>query len=304
MKIFVTDRFTFPLPEGHRFPVEKYALLRERLEASGAFARDDFVTPAAATREQVLRAHTIAYWDRITTGDLTRAQQRDLGLPWSAALVERSLRSVGATIEACAAALQDGAAATLAGGTHHAFADRGEGFCLFNDAVIAAREMQALGKAAKLVVVDCDVHQGNGTAALCADDPTIYTYSIHCQSNYPLHKETSDVDVGLPDRTTDDGYLAALRQTLPAALDASGATLAIYLAGADPYEGDRLGRLSVTRAGLLARDRYVLQELAARAIPVVVTMGGGYARDIADTVDVQYATVMATYELILHPNSG
>jgi acetoin utilization deacetylase AcuC-like enzyme len=205
--------------------------------------------------------------------------------------VERSRRSSGATLEACRAAFSDGVAVNLAGGTHHAFRDRGEGYCVFNDAAIAALAMQAERLAARVVVIDCDVHQGDGTAAIFADDPSVFTLSIHGANNFPFTKQSSDLDIELADGTTDEAYLDALQHGLVTALGRARPDLAIYLAGADPYQDDRLGRLAVSKAGLRERDRLVLETLAQWGIPVAVTMAGGYARHIEDTVDIHFATV-------------
>jgi acetoin utilization deacetylase AcuC-like enzyme len=208
-------------------------------------------------------------------------------------MVERSRRSAGATIEACRAALEDGLAVNLAGGTHHAFRDRGEGYCVFNDSAIAALAIQAEGLARRVVILDCDVHQGNGTAAILAHDPSVFTFSIHGARNFPFSKEASDLDIELPDATGDAAYLDALERGVCHALSAAQPELAIYLAGADPFEGDRLGRLSLTKAGLLARDRMVFELCRSAGVPVAVVMAGGYARIIADTVDIHFATVAA-----------
>jgi len=291
VKAFYCDRFVLPLPEGHRFPMEKYRLLRERVLAAGLVAPEDLLVPHAATDEEILRVHDPDYLRRAATGELDRAEIRRIGFPWSPAMVERSRRSAGGTIEACRAALDEGAAVNLAGGTHHAFRDRGEGYCVFNDAAIAARAMQAEGMVRRVVVIDCDVHQGNGTAAIFADDPTVFTFSIHGRNNFPFHKERSDLDVELPDGTADAAYLEALEAGLARAIPAARADLAIYVSGADPHERDRLGRLKVSRAGLLARDSRVFERCRQAGLPVAVVMAGGYNLDVAETVEVHLQTV-------------
>jgi acetoin utilization deacetylase AcuC-like enzyme len=291
MKVFYTDQFVLPLPPGHRFPMEKYALLRRRVVESGLVPAEDLCVPHAATDEEILRVHDDAYLERVKTGTLSEAEVRRIGLPWSPGMVERSRRSCGATIEACRAALEDGTACNLAGGTHHAFRDCGEGYCVFNDAAVAARAMQAEGRVRRLVVLDTDVHQGNGTAAIFQDDPTVFTFSIHGAKNFPLRKEVSDLDVELPDGTEDAAYLEALEAGVRQALARAGADLAIYLAGADPYLDDRLGRLKLTKEGLAERDRLVFRHCRAAGLPVAVTMAGGYARRTADTVDIHFQTV-------------
>jgi len=296
LKFFYTDHYVLPLPEGHRFPMQKYALLRRRVLESGLAAPGDLCVPHAATDEEVLRAHDAEYLRRVCAGTLSEGEVRRIGFPWSPDLVERSRRSSGATIEACRAALADGAACNLAGGTHHAFRDAGEGYCVFNDSAIAARAMQAEGRARRVVVLDGDVHQGNGTAAIFRGDPTVFTFSIHGARNFPLRKEQSDLDVELPDGTGDDAYLEALEAGVGEALARAGADLAIYLAGADPFRGDRLGRLGLTRAGLLERDRLVFRRCREAGLPVAVTMAGGYARDVNDTVDIHFGTVQLLAE--------
>ncbi len=297
MKVFYTDHFVLPLPDGHRFPMPKYALLRQRVIESGLFSTDELCVPAAATDEDIRRAHDAAYLRRVQNGELTAKELRRIGFPWSPQMVERSRRSSGATIAACRAALHDGIAVNLAGGTHHAFRDRGEGYCVFNDSAIAARAMQAEGRAGRIVIVDCDVHQGNGTASIFANDPTVFTYSIHGAKNFPFHKEVSDLDVALPDGADDAMYMAALRQSLPAVLDMARADLAIYLAGADPYFDDQFGRMKLTKPGLAQRDRFVLESCRAIDVPVAITMAGGYARRVEDTADIHFQTVKIAAEM-------
>ena len=292
MKAFYCDHFVLPLPEGHRFPMAKYARLRARVADEGPALGIELVEPAAATRDDLERAHDAVYVDRVIAGELTANEQRRIGFPWSAAMVERSRRSAGGTIGALRAALAgDGVAVNLAGGTHHAFADHGGGYCVFNDTVVAARHVQAAGLARRLVVIDLDVHQGDGTAAICADDPSIFTLSLHGERNYPATKQRSDLDVPLPDGCGDEQYLAALAAALATALPAARADAAVYLAGADPYAGDRLGHLALSREGLAARDRLVFATLRRHHLPVAVTMAGGYAEDVDDIVAIHFATV-------------
>jgi acetoin utilization deacetylase AcuC-like enzyme len=224
---------------------------------------------------------------------LSAQEQRRIGFPWSREMVERSRRSSGATLAAARAALDDGVGINLAGGTHHAFRARGEGYCVFNDSAIAALALQAQGCIRRAVILDCDVHQGNGTAAILAGDPTVFTFSIHGANNFPFDKEASDLDIELPDGTGDGEYLDALEKGVCRALSAAQPDLAIYLAGADPFEGDRLGRLALTKAGLAARDRLVFELCRGAGVPVAVTMAGGYARAVEDTVDIHFATVAA-----------
>lgn len=297
MHVFYSDQFVLPLPPGHRFPMAKYALLRQRVEAAGLVDPARMHVPERATPEQLALAHDPDYVDRVVRGALTPREVRELGFPWSEAMVERSLRSTGATIGACRAALTSGGfAVNLAGGTHHAHRDRGLGYCVFNDAAVAARTMLAEGRIRRAAIVDCDVHQGDGTAAILADDPSVFTLSIHGARNYPFHKPPSDLDIDLPDRTGDDDYLAALSRGLDVAL-AREPELVVYLAGADPYEHDRLGRLALTMGGLALRDRLVLETVRDRRIPTAVVMAGGYAKELADVVEIHFTTVKLAAEL-------
>ena len=298
MKVFYSDHFVLPLPEGHRFPMVKYSMLRERVARDGIRGPGELSTPRAVTDQEILRAHDPDYLKRVVSGTLTQKEMRRIGFPWSKKMVERSRRASGGTLSACLAALDEGFAANLAGGTHHAFSNRGEGYCVFNDSAIAARAVQAAGLAKRVVVIDTDVHQGNGTAAILTGDPSVFTFSIHGAKNFPFHKEESDLDAPLPDGAGDTEFLATLERGLQAALDAADADLAIYLAGADPFEGDRLGRLSVTKSGLAERDRIVLETCRERAIPVAVTMAGGYAREVQDTVDVHFQSIRRAAELL------
>jgi acetoin utilization deacetylase AcuC-like enzyme len=296
MKIFYTDHFVLPLPAEHRFPLPKYQLLRERVFAENIVPPENLLIPDAATDEQLLRAHDADYVERVKNGLLTAKEIRRIGFPWSPAMVERSRRSSGATIAACRAALQDGIAVNLAGGTHHAFRDHGEGYCVFNDSAIAARAMQAEDRARRVVILDCDVHQGNGTAAILAGDTSIFTFSIHGAKNFPYHKETSSMDIELPDGTGDAEYLDMLEGGVTRALALANADLAIYLAGADPYLKDRLGRLKLTLEGLAARDRFVLGLCRSEGLPVAITMAGGYARDVEDIVAIHLQTIRIAAE--------
>jgi len=269
----------------------KYRLLRERLLAEGAFSEDDFSVAEPASDEAILRAHDAAYLQRVVHGTLGAAEIRAIGFPWSERMVERSRRSSGATLAAAREALVRGWGANLAGGTHHAFRDRGEGFCVFNDAAIAARALQVEAGLQRVAIVDCDVHQGNGTASIFAGDPSVFTFSIHGARNFPFAKERSDLDIELADGTGDDEYLWHLERGLDETLERSRPQLAFYLAGADPFEGDRLGRLKLTKAGLRRRDEWVLGTLRSRGIPVAVAMAGGYAHDIADSVEIHANTL-------------
>lgn len=298
MKLFYADHFVLPLPAGHRFPMEKYSRLRARLGASGVFAAEDFIVPDAASDIEILRAHDADYLSRVVGGTLDAAEQRRIGFPWSPGMVERSRRSAGATLAACRAALHEGCAANLAGGTHHAYRAFGSGFCVFNDAAIAALAMRAEGRARRIAIIDCDVHQGDGTAAILATEPEVFTLSLHGAKNFPFRKTRSTLDVELPDDTGDDAYLAALSPALDQAIDDFAPDLALFLAGADPYVGDRLGRLGLSLAGLAARDEMVLQRCGRHGVPVALAMAGGYANDIDDTVTIHANTVLTAARLL------
>jgi acetoin utilization deacetylase AcuC-like enzyme len=304
VKVFYSDHFVLPLPEGHRFPMVKYSMLRERVARDGICDPGELRTPRAVTDEEILRAHSPGYLERVVTGTLTDKEVRRIGFPWSERMVERSRRASGGTLGACLAALEEGFAANLAGGTHHAFSDKGEGYCVFNDSAIAARAVQAAGLAERVVVIDTDVHQGNGTAQILHRDPTVFTFSIHGAKNFPFNKEQGDLDAPLPDGAGDTEFLHALVEGLETALDAAGADLAIYLAGADPFEGDRLGRLCVTKSGLAERDRIVLETCKEHGVPVAITMAGGYAREVEDTVDVHFQSIRRAADLLGKAPSG
>lgn len=297
MKLYYADHFVLPLPPGHRFPMVKYARLRERLGASGVFAAEDFQVPAAATDAELGRAHDAGYIHRVATGELAADEQRRIGFPWSAAMVERSRRSAGATLAACRSALAEGCAANLAGGTHHAHRDFGSGFCVFNDAAVAALAMRAEGRVERIAVIDCDVHQGDGTAAILAAEPAVFTCSLHGAKNFPFRKATSDLDIELADGTADAAYLHALDGALERVFGGFRPQLVIYLAGADPYAGDRLGRLALSREGLAERDRRVLARCRHDGVPVAIAMAGGYAHEIDDTVDIHCNTVLTAARL-------
>jgi acetoin utilization deacetylase AcuC-like enzyme len=286
-----SPRYAITLPEGHRFPMIKYALLREGALARGLVTADTLHEPPRASHADLLRVHTADYVDGVEHGTLDPAHQRRIGLPWSEAFVERAFRVVRGTIEASEHAVQHGIGMNLAGGTHHAFADRGEGFCVFNDVAIAIRRLQALERIRNACIIDLDVHQGNGTSAIFAGDDSVYTFSMHGAKNFPFHKVNGNRDEALDDGMDDDAYLTRLRAALPEVLQAARADLVVYLAGADPHEGDRLGRLRLTFDGLAQRDDLVLRTCREVGLPVCVTIAGGYGRNIDDTVQVHLQTV-------------
>jgi acetoin utilization deacetylase AcuC-like enzyme len=283
-------KYTFPLPDGHRFPIAKYSLLRERVLAEGIVPPDAMHDPARVSRDDLLLVHTADYVDRFTGGRLNADEERRLGFPWSESLVERSYRAAGGTSEAARYAVTHGIAMNLAGGTHHAFPDHGEGFCVFTDVAIAIRALQRDRAIERALVVDLDVHQGNGTHAVFAGDDRVFTFSMHGDRNYPFRKVAGSLDIDLHDRMGDDEYLNLLVNALPAAVARSHADLVVYLAGADPHENDRLGRLSLTFDGLARRDSFVIEQCREVGLPVVVTIAGGYGKWIDESVQVHVNT--------------
>ena len=283
--------YDVPLPEGHRFPARKYRMIRDAVVARGILGRQDVLAPEPCPRADLARVHTAPYLDAMERGTLSEPDQRRLGFPWSAGLLERSTRTVQATLEAARDALREGAGATLAGGTHHAFPDHGEGFCCFNDVAVATRVLRASHSGLRTAVVDLDVHQGNGTAAIFADDPDTYTFSMHGAKNFPFQKERSSRDVELADGTGDREYLALLDRHIGEVLDEARADLVFYLAGSDPYAGDRFGRLRLSKEGLARRDRAVFTACRARRLPVILAMSGGYAPDLADIAEIHATSV-------------
>jgi acetoin utilization deacetylase AcuC-like enzyme len=293
VRAFYSDRFVLPLPDGHKFPMAKYSRLRERLLAEGIVDVDDLHEAPGASWDDLRLVHLSSYVDAVAGGTVPKEIQRRIGFPWSPEMVERSRRSVGATIAAAGAALDEGVAANLAGGTHHSFADRGEGFCVFNDVAVATRVLQRDNHARRIAIVDLDVHQGNGTAAIFHDDASVFTFSMHGDKNFPFKKEISSLDVALPDGTGDSEYLAALGNHLTHVLNHHQPDFVFYLAGADPYEGDRLGRLKLTIDGLARRDELVFEQCRTRKLPVAVSMGGGYATDVEAIVTIHSNTIRA-----------
>lgn len=289
MKAFYTDHFVLPLPAGHRFPMEKYSRLRDLV---GSQAGIELVEAPSVTDTQILYAHDPSYLIKVIEGTLSAQEQREIGFPWSTQMVERSRRSAGATVAAAKTALQEGIAANLAGGTHHAYRDTGSGFCVFNDSAIAARTLQKeINPSLKVAVIDLDVHQGNGTAAILQNDDSIFTLSIHGENNFPFKKEQSDLDVGLADGSNDEIYLHSLSTALDQLDSRFKADCLIFLAGADPHEGDRLGRLNISKDGMRLRDEMVFQYALDRQLPIAFSMAGGYGKEIESTVDIHFQTI-------------
>ena len=289
MKAFYADHYVLPLPAGHRFPMEKYKKLRDLVSQLDGVQLENAPT---ITDTQILYAHDASYLIKVLQGSLSPQEQREIGFPWSTQMVERSRRSAGATLAASKTALKEGIAANLAGGTHHAYRNRGSGFCVFNDSAIAARALQKeIHPKLRVAIIDLDVHQGNGTASILENDSTIFTFSIHGENNFPFTKEVSDLDIGLPDNTGDDFYLTALHQGLEILNTRFKPDFIIYVAGADPHEGDRLGKLSISTDGMRQRDECVFQFGLDRQIPLAFSMAGGYGKEIQSTVDVHFQTI-------------
>ena len=294
MKAFYADHYVLPLPAGHRFPMEKYGKLRDLVAQLDDIELEN---APAVTDTQILYAHDPAYLIKVLQGSLTAKEQQEIGFPWSMQMVERSRRSAGATLAAAKLALTEGIAANLAGGTHHAYRNKGSGFCVFNDSAIAARAIQKeLDSRLKVAIIDLDVHQGNGTASILEHDQSIFTLSIHGENNFPFSKEVSDLDIGLADETGDESYLAALDQGLEVLDSRFKPDLIIYLAGADPHEGDRLGKLSVSKMGMRKRDECVFQYGLDRQIPIAFTMAGGYGKEIQSTIDIHFQTIQTALQ--------
>lgn len=294
MKAYYSDHFVLPLPSGHRFPMEKYSRLRDLVSTLSGLS---LIEAPAATDTQLLYAHDPSYLSKVMNGKMSDAEQREIGFPWSEKMVERSRRSAGATIAAAKTALQDGISANLAGGTHHAYRNRGSGFCVFNDAAVAARTLQKeVNAKIKVAVVDLDVHQGNGTASILQHDSSIFTLSLHGENNFPFQKEVSDLDYGLQDGCDDQTYLQALNQCLEQLDTRFKPDFVIYLAGADPHEGDRLGRLKITQDGMRLRDETVFQYSLDRNIPIAFSMAGGYGKEITSTVAIHHQTIQTALQ--------
>ncbi len=291
MKVFHSDNIPLTLPVGHPFPMEKYRLLRERVISSGTLRREDLQPATAAGDDDILRVHAPGYFARLRRGRLSPNEMRRIGFPWSPRLVQRTRHAAGATLGAVRAALAEGIGINLGGGTHHAFPDHGQGYCILNDVAIGLRALQAGGAIQSAVVIDGDAHQGNGTAAIFSDDVSVFTFSIHGRSSFPFRKVPGDLDVALDEGTRDDIYLERFADGVARALAAGPFDLAVFLAGADPYHNDRFGRLALSRVGLARRDRLVLNACRREGLPLAIVMSGGYAHDIADTVAIHCETV-------------
>ncbi len=292
-----TPEYAHPLPENHRFPMEKYELLPSQLLHEGTVSKDNFFTPGELSEASILEVHNSGYWNRLKTLSLTRSEERKTGFPLSEALVKREQIIARGTIDCGIHALRYGISMNIAGGTHHAFTDRGEGFCLLNDIALSAKYLLSRGMVGRVLVVDLDVHQGNGTAEIFKDDDRVFTFSMHGEKNYPYHKEMSDLDIGLPDGCVDEQYLNTLRDILPALVDEVHPDIVYFQSGVDILSTDKLGRLGVSREGCLERDRIVLNLCKERGIPVVVVMGGGYSPEIRHIVEAHANTFRLAQEI-------
>ncbi|TGD79598.1 histone deacetylase family protein [Hymenobacter wooponensis] len=292
-----SERYSISLPNGHRFPIAKYELIREQLLWQGIAPASDIYDPGLAAEEDILRVHSPNYWYRVRDLQLTPTEVRRLGLPQSPELVRRSLSSVAGTVESSRRALRDGIGLSLAGGTHHAFRDRGEGFCVLNDIAVAAARLLHHGEAQQILVVDLDVHQGDGTASIFQNEPRVFTFSMHAGANYPLRKEHSDLDIALDLGTEDDTYLQILRDTLPRLLGQVRPDFIFFQAGVDVLATDKLGKLALTQEGCRQRDELVLGLCHQHRLPVAVSMGGGYSERLSDIVDAHCNTFRVAYEV-------
>ena len=297
LKVAYSPVYKYELPKGHRFPMEKYELIPEQLVYEGTLSTDNFFHPAPLAEETILLTHTEVYWQKLQTLNLTRKEARAIGFPISDRLVQRGRHIAQGTIDCAQFALQYGVAMNVAGGTHHSFTDRGEGFCLLNDIGIASNYMLQEGWAKQILVVDLDVHQGNGTAQIFQSESRVFTFSMHGEKNYPLRKERSDLDIGLPDGTTDEVYLAQLYDTLPKLIEMVRPDFIFYLSGVDILETDKLGRLSVSMDGCKQRDRFVLEICKQHQIPVAISMGGGYSKRVAHIVEAHANTFRLAQEV-------
>lgn len=297
MKLFYSDTFELPLPAKHRFPMSKYTLLRERLWKTPHVTQHcQLLLPPAATDEQLKLVHNAGYVDAVKSGSLSDLEQRRIGFPWSKKMVERSRRSTGASIAAGQSACEDGIAINLAGGTHHSFPDNGQGYCVFNDVAVAARTLQQQGTIKNALIIDLDVHQGNGTASIAKNDISLFSFSMHCDKNYPFQKTNGDFDIPLPAGTDDSRYLEELDAALQLIDRSFEADMVFYLAGADPFSDDRLGLLDLSKSGLAQRDELVIRYAREKGMPLAIAMAGGYAPNVMDIVDIHFSTVVLALE--------
>ncbi|MEP2770982.1 MAG: histone deacetylase [Fulvivirga sp.] len=293
IKLAFSNKYIYELPEGHRFPIEKYELVKQQLVYEGTIAEEQVYDPGLAIEEQILKVHTPEYWESLKTLSLDRKAIRKIGLPVTATSLKRAQNSVAGTITAAQNALKDGVGINLAGGTHHAYADHGEGFCVLNDIAISIKDLITINEVNKVLIVDLDVHQGNGTAKIFENDTRVFTFSMHGENNYPLHKEKSDLDVALPLNCSDQIYLEKLHQVLPDLIKTVKPDIVYFQAGVDVLAFDKLGKLALSKNGLKQRDEFVINACYEKQIPLVITMGGGYSQKLTDLVDAHCNTFRA-----------
>lgn len=297
LKIAYSPVYRYSLPEGHRFPMIKYELLPEQLVYEGTVSEDQFFHPEQLTREEILLTHGSEYLDKLENQTLSKKEIRQIGFPMTTALVERGKFIAKGTYDCALYAMENGVAMNIAGGTHHAFKDHGEGFCVYNDFAIASNLLLQRKLVNKILIVDLDVHQGNGTASIFNSNPNVFTFSMHGAKNYPVRKEQSDLDIGVPDKTEDANYLKRLEETLPQLIDKVAPDFIFYLSGVDVLETDKLGRLSMTLEGCKERDRLVLEICHKNEIPVAISMGGGYSEEIRHIIDAHANTFRMAQEI-------
>lgn len=297
LKIAFSPIYKYELPEGHRFPMAKYELLPEQLLYEGTISEDNFFHPEPLDEATILLTHEKAYWDKLKTLSLSRKEIRAIGFPMSEILVRRGMHIANGTVQCAFYAKEHGVSMNIAGGTHHSFTNRGEGFCLLNDIAIASNYLLKENVASRILVVDLDVHQGNGTAQIFKNEDRVFTFSVHGEKNYPLRKERSDLDIGLPDKTEDKPYLKILKETLPKLFDAVEPDIVFYLSGVDVLESDKLGRLGMTLKGTKERDQFVFQTCKVNEVPVVVSMGGGYSERLAHIIEAHANTYRVAQEI-------
>ncbi|EIM73419.1 histone deacetylase superfamily protein [Nitritalea halalkaliphila LW7] len=297
LKVAHSKRYAHPLPEGHRFPMEKYELLPEQLLYEGTLRPSNFFSPEALADDWILKAHDPSYFNRLKGLSLSKSEIRRTGFPLSQQLVDREVHIMHGSVQAALYAKEFGIAMNIAGGTHHAFKDRGEGFCLLNDLAITAFYLLEKKLARKILIIDLDVHQGNGTAAIFAEVPEVFTFSMHGEANYPMHKEKSDLDIGLKDKTDDATYLSLLRETLPRLIDAEEPDFLLYQCGVDVLASDKLGRLGMSIQGCKERDRIVLETARKNRLPIMCCMGGGYSEKIAHIIEAHANTYRLAQEI-------
>tara|TARA_Y100000385_G_C13086652_1_gene636686 strand:- start:1631 stop:2533 length:903 start_codon:yes stop_codon:yes gene_type:complete len=290
IRVAWNEKYAHPLPDNHRFPMEKYQLVPEQLEHEGTVDADAFFSPEPLSEPQILSIHDAEYWRRLKGLELSRQEERKTGFPHSHALIDREVMIMGGTLQCARYALESGVALNVAGGTHHAYANRGEGFCLLNDLALAAQVLLDEAKIQRALIVDLDVHQGNGTAKIFEGRSEVFTFSMHGASNYPMHKESSDLDVPLADGIDDRAYLKLLRENLPRIMDQSEPDLVLYQCGVDILNTDKLGRIGVTEGGCRERDRTVFEACHRNDVPVVCAMGGGYSPEIWNIVEAHCNT--------------